>query len=247
MRLGGDPAVGVGNADEIEQLDDPGPRRAPRDPFVPADDLGDLRTDRQDRVERRHRFLLDQRDLLAADFAHFGRRGREQVLAVEQDAAGRDARIGWQQPHHRKGGDRLAATRLAHQRQSFSGLDDEARFARGDMARKGDRQTLDREKAHGSSDRGLRISFKPSPTRLSDSTAKAMVAPGNAVRNHAVRSWSRPSPIMPPPLTTLGSRMLRKDSPASVRIALALITEAATMHGGRAWGRISVTMMRGLE
>ena len=49
---------------------------------------------------------------------------------------------------------------------------------------------------------------------------------------------------MLPQLTRFGSPMLRKESPASVRIALATRTEVLTMIGAIAFGRISRRMMR---
>jgi hypothetical protein len=84
----------VGNADQVEQLDRAGPRLLARDLLVAAHDLGDLQADRQDRIERGHRLLLDERDLLAAHRAHLGGRQRQQVGAVEQDAARGDLGVG---------------------------------------------------------------------------------------------------------------------------------------------------------
>src|SRR5690606_9884347 len=94
--------------------------------------------------------------------------------------------------------------------------------------------------------RGLKASLSPSPTRFSAMTVRMMKMPGSAVRYQAVRNCSRPSPIMLPHDTTLGSPIPRKDRPDSIRMALATMTEVVTMTGGRALGRISWKMMRAL-
>ena len=62
---------GIGNADQVEQLDDARMdlRARPRDVMQP-DGFGDLRADPQDRVQGRHRVLEHHRHRLAADRAH---------------------------------------------------------------------------------------------------------------------------------------------------------------------------------
>jgi len=84
----------------------------------------------------------------------------------------------------------------------------------------------------------------PSPIKFSDSTVSTMRTPGRAVRYHAVRISSRPAPIMLPQLTTLGSPRPRKDRAASIRMAVATITDAVTIMAGKALGRISRIMIR---
>ena len=58
-------------------------------------------------------------------------------------------------------------------------------------------------------------------------------------RKGAVRSTARPSAIMPPQVTRLGSPRPRKDSAASVRIAPATMTADSASTGGSALGRTS--------
>ncbi len=55
-------------------------------------------------------------------------------------------------------------------------------------------------------------------------------------------SW-RPSPTSRPQLTTLGSPRPRKDTADSNRMAPATTSDDSTITGGRALGRISVTMI----
>src|SRR5271156_5461119 len=96
-----------------------------------------------------------------------------------------------------------------------------------DPAGKADREIvyLAQRRHYAAPDRGLSTSFNPSPSMLRANTVIAIAVPGSAQRNQAVRRSGRPSPIMLPQLIRLGSPMLRKDRPASVRIALATITE----------------------
>ena len=75
--------------------------------------LHHLLADRQDRVERGHRLLEDHRDVAAADLAHLFRRERQQIAAVERDAALRHPPGLGEQAHDGERGDRLAAAGLA--------------------------------------------------------------------------------------------------------------------------------------
>jgi hypothetical protein len=84
VRIGIDALRRSRNADEIQQLDGPHPGGAATDPFVQADRFDDLGTYGIDRIQRRHRFLKDHRDVVAADLAHFPFRELEQVVAAKQ-------------------------------------------------------------------------------------------------------------------------------------------------------------------
>ena len=84
MRILVEPALGVGDADQPQQLD--GARARLRLAHAEMDEqrLHDLQADRQDRIERGHRLLEDHRDVAAADLAHLLVGELEQVAAVEQ-------------------------------------------------------------------------------------------------------------------------------------------------------------------
>ncbi|MEH2610733.1 hypothetical protein V1293_003022 [Bradyrhizobium sp. AZCC 1693] len=56
-----------------------------------AQALGDLLADRQYRVERGHRLLEDEADLLGPDVIKFAARERHEIAALEQDLAFDDA------------------------------------------------------------------------------------------------------------------------------------------------------------
>ena len=96
-------------------------RRGVVEAVVQLHDLADLLLDGVQRVERGHRLLEDDRDLLAADLAHVMARRLEQVLAAEADLAGgmRGRRIG-QQPQDRQRRDGLARARFADQRHDLA-------------------------------------------------------------------------------------------------------------------------------
>ena len=88
MRIAVEPALGIVDADLIEQIEDARARGAVGKSTVDFQHLADLPLDRVQRIERRHRLLEDHRDLVAADLAERRRRKREQVLALEQDRSG---------------------------------------------------------------------------------------------------------------------------------------------------------------
>ena len=81
----------------------------------------DLPPDGQHGVEGRHRLLEDHRDLAPAHTAHGFFVEREQVTALEEDAAADDAagRRG-DEPHDRQRADGFAAAGLAHERDGLA-------------------------------------------------------------------------------------------------------------------------------
>src|SRR5882672_8350719 len=79
--------------------------------------LGNLIADGEHRVERRHRLLEHNRDVLAADVAQDFDRFSEQIAAAEFDPAVRaDDCVLRQQAHDRHGRNALARSRFAYQR-----------------------------------------------------------------------------------------------------------------------------------
>src|SRR5262245_41324946 len=124
MRILLHPALGVGNVHHAEHLHGLVHGVAASEALVEPDGLGDLLTDREDRIERRHRLLEDHRDLLAADLPHLRRRQVQEVPAVVEDLTLDDAagRLG-DQPHDAERRHALAAARLAHHAERLAGLD----------------------------------------------------------------------------------------------------------------------------
>jgi len=62
--------------------------------------------------------------------------------------------------------------------------------------------------------------------------------PGKKLIHHAWRSMVRAAPIMKPQLMRLGSPRPMKLSALSIRMALAMLNEPATMMGDSALGRM---------
>src|SRR5215218_1222752 len=255
VRIGVEPATGVGHADQLEQFVGTGAGLATAEIGVRRQDLGDLLLDRGDRVQRAHRVLEDHADLLAPDVEHGLLAHRHDVAAVELDGATDDARrrVG-QQAHDRERRQRLAAARFAHQRHRLAGADLErqavdrlhltaAREQRGAeiLYIEGRGQLHQRSRSFG-----LSASFSPSPIRLRQSTVTMMATPGMAQMYQELRMSWRPSPTSRPQLATLGSPRPKNDTADSNRMAPATTSEERTITGGRALGRISPTMMRPL-
>ena len=173
--------LGVGDADEVQQLEGPRPGGLAVRDVVDLEGLGDLVADPHQRVEVRHRVLWHQTDAGTADAPHLPLAEGEQVAAVEHDPAGGNAAVGRQEPVHRGRRGRLPRTRLAHERHGGPGRNGEGDVPDSGLVTAGrpedDGQTLDREDRHGRgrvgghdatpvgsvtpSERDSRISFSP--------------------------------------------------------------------------------------
>ena len=70
MRVLVEPLLGLGHLDLAEHLEGAGAGLGPADVAVEEDALRDLATDGHGRVERGHRVLGDQGDLVTPDIAH---------------------------------------------------------------------------------------------------------------------------------------------------------------------------------
>jgi hypothetical protein len=88
MRIAGEPRFRLWNADLREQLQRPRPRHRTANAAVQLQNLADLRLDGVQRIERGHRLLEDDRNVIAADAANFALRQIEQFAALEAYGAG---------------------------------------------------------------------------------------------------------------------------------------------------------------
>ena len=95
------------------------------------DALRDLATDVHGRVERRHRVLGDERDLVAPDPLHLLLVERRQVPTEELDRARGDPAVGRKEPHDREADGALAAPRLADHADAFPRADGEGNAVDG--------------------------------------------------------------------------------------------------------------------
>src|ERR1700722_6848777 len=87
-------------------------------------DLADLPFDRVQRIERRHRLLEDDRDVVAANAANLALAEIDQFAALEVDAAGgmRRRRI-WQQFEDRQRADGFSGPGFPDQRRTLAAPD----------------------------------------------------------------------------------------------------------------------------
>ena len=108
----------------VPRLDRPRDRLVAADLLVQLHGLGDLVADGEHRVQRRHRLLEDHRDLVAADPLELGLLELDEVAALEEDPrALRDPAGPVDQAHHRERRHRLAAARLADDRERAALVD----------------------------------------------------------------------------------------------------------------------------
>ena len=146
--------------------------------------FGDLRADRANRVQRRHRLLENHPDAPPANTAHRRLVQREQILAVKprRAAAMRAVR---KQSHHRKRRHRLAGAGLTGDTEDLPRRDRQADVANGVDAADAHGQIVDGE-ARGTHRRlrnlGSRWSRSPSPVRFSPRTVAMMASPGSTAR-----------------------------------------------------------------
>ncbi len=92
MRIALQPGLRVGNADLGENFQRPRAGRRAGQAAVQQQDLADLLLDRVQRIERRHRLLEHDGDVVAAHLAHLALGQLQQIAAVELDAARRMVR-----------------------------------------------------------------------------------------------------------------------------------------------------------
>jgi len=179
---------------------------------VPLDHLRHLPADRQDGVERRRGLLEDHRDALAAHHAHRRLGQREQVLSVEPHLAARDAAGVGQQAQDRERGHRLAASRLADQREALALADLQVDAVHGAQRALGrvelGAQVPQLEQGAHTRTRGSKPSRTASAKRLAASTRVNMKKNAAASDHHTMGSRaisSRAALIMVPKLIVEGS------------------------------------------
>src|SRR5262249_12876299 len=124
VRIAAEPGLRLGNADLGEQLDRARARRGSGEPLVQQQDLADLLLDGVERIERGHRLLEDDGDVVAAHVADLRFRQVDELAALEADRAGRVVRGRIrQQLQDRERGYRLAGARFPDQGDGLARLD----------------------------------------------------------------------------------------------------------------------------
>ena len=195
--LAGDALI---EADAGEQLGDPGSERLPRQRRMGEDRVGHLILDAHHRIERAHRALRDERDLLQPDRAERPAAHPQHVFPVEEDAAADDPPGRTGETEERCRHRRLARAGFADQPEALAGpererdaidrpgrsrigvvvdvqiLDDQHRFSAGG-GRRGD--CLDRGHVRFAS-RGLANLSKPTEVRKRPRKMAAIMTIGGA-------------------------------------------------------------------
>ena len=118
-------ALGLRNADLVEQLDGAAPRGPAADAPVQPDGLGDLAADGEDRIERGHRLLEYHRQAGAADGTHLALGQPQQIAPLEAHVPADDPPGRRHEPHEGERSHRLAAARLADQAEHSAALERE--------------------------------------------------------------------------------------------------------------------------
>src|SRR5256886_33250 len=234
------------DADFGEQRQCPLPQLLSRQPEMRADRLLELPADREQRIERAERVLEHDADAPAADGAQRGLRPPVDALPFEPDFARGEAPRGLEQSHDGEAGERLAGARLSHHPEHFAARHRERHVIDRDQ-RAAPRAELDpqvlRLKDHRSF--GFRASRSQSPSRLTDSTSVTGAAPGNTVIHHSPENRkSLPTRISVPSEGRVGGRPTpRKESVASVMMAVAIWMVAITSTGPMTFGSTCTSMM----
>ncbi len=178
-------AAGVGDADQVEEGDDPlGPLGGAR-AVVDLDRLPDLRADGDDGVQRREGVLEHDRDVLAADRLEVALGSAEELLAPPADRAV-DGRSGGEEAEDGERGDGLPGPGFADDAEHLVLVDVDGEPVDGVegavVGGKLDVEVVDREQrrspfAHRSRV-GSKASRRPSPRKLTASTVRRMARPG---------------------------------------------------------------------
>src|SRR6266480_3894906 len=234
------------DADFGEQRQCPLSQVLSRKPEMRADRLLELRADRVERIERAERVLEHDADAPAADGAQGRVRQPVDAPPFEPDFARGEASRRLEQPHDGEAGERLAGARLADHAEHFA-----ARHGKGHVIdcdqgaaprAKLDSQVL-RLENHLSF--GFRASRSQSPSRLTDSTRVTSATPGNTVIHHSPENRkSLPTRMRVPSEGRVGGRPTpRKESVASVMMAVAIWMVAITSTGPMTFGSTCTSMM----
>ena len=196
----------VAQADPVQKLDHPAARLRSDDALMQRQALGDLLFDRVQRIQRGHRLLEDEADIVAANPHQFLGVGADHLGAGVFHRPADLGRVG-QQADGGKRGQGLAGAGFADQRQRLALGDGQRDVLDGldgfILGRKRDRQVLDRQQRLGHAGhrkvlRGSKASRTPSNTKtISDSmiakVKNAVIARCGSCRYFLPCSASSPS------------------------------------------------------
>src|SRR6218665_1526172 len=214
------------------------------------------------RVQGGQRVLKDGADAAPANVAQLALAELVDALALQQDLARDDAARRLQQADDGRAGERLAGAGFPHHAQNLAGCDGKAdvieRAQAAAPAGEFDHQVFDFQERHGrwcllrvkpqcaQRRRGLSASRSQSPSRFTDSAISTSMAPGKTVTHHSPENRKLlPVRISVPSEGEVGGAPTpRKDSVASVMIAVATCMVASTSTGPMTLGSTCRRMMR---
>src|SRR5947208_12689898 len=244
-------AFRIGDLHQLQHLDGAGQGVLFRQALMAAQAFGDLLADRQHWVERGHRLLEDEADLLGADIVQFVARERHEVAALEQDLAVDDAaRRHRDQLQDRHRGDGLAAAGLADHAERLAlverDVDAVDRLQHAVVGSEVGLQALDLEqRRHQITRLASSASRIPSPMKLMATTATKIAPPGNSAQWAAMSRKSLASNNSRPQVGTSGGKPRpREDRVDSAMMAAATSMVPAMITGPSALGRMWRTTCR---
>ena len=182
VRIAPKPRLRFGNADLGEHFEGPLASGGAGEPAMQQQDFADLLFDGVQRIERGHRLLKDDGDVVAAHAPHLALRERQQIVALEGDAAGRmiRRRVG-QELEDRQRGDRFAGAGFADQRHSLALADverdaiDRERLPRACAESDGEIADGEEGGGHRNVFLGSKASRTASPTKIRSDSISATV------------------------------------------------------------------------
>ena len=125
MRVGRQTAFGIVDADLVQHIEDADPHRIAAQALMQFDTFPQLLLDRVQRVQRGHRLLEDEADVVATHPSQVSL-GRADHLGATIGNRAADLRTVRQKRHRGQGRDRLARPRFTHQRDRLALVDGEA-------------------------------------------------------------------------------------------------------------------------
>ena len=133
----------IRNAEAPEEPDHLGVGRLARQAAVDPQRIRRLKTDTEDRIERRERILRNERDLGSAEPPHLGLGQSEEIPALQSNRAALDPSGRGQEPDDGPADRRLPCPGLPHEPEHLTGAQPEVDPPRGEPRAVADREPLD--------------------------------------------------------------------------------------------------------
>ncbi len=253
VRIGIEALLRLADPHLLQQVQRPPPRRAGGHRPVRAQGVGDLKADGADGIERCTRVLEDHGDGRAVQRAHGPCWHLYEIGPLEVDLALRDAARGIEQAGDGIGRHRLAGAGFAHDAERPARSNGEADTAHGldetAPGRERHVQVFDRQQRRVRRRHvrilGSRMSRRPSPSRLKQSTVSISARPGKATSHHLPVEMKRAPSATMIPHSGVGAftPSPMKESPAALRMAHPRLRLICTAMAGSTFGSRNFSTM----